>query len=150
MRVNDDVTSILNKIEETGAIILGSPIYLGGVTGEMRSFLERLIFPYLVYDMERSSLFKKKISVGFIYTMGAPVNRIKEAGYEQQFKVMETIMNRIFGVSESLVVADTYQFDDYSKYVTTGMDREAKARRRREVFPVDCQKAYEMGARFAG
>jgi len=148
--VNDDVTSILNKIEETGAIILGSPIYLGGVTGEMRSFLERLIFPYLVYDMERSSLFKKKIPVGFIYTMGAPVNRIKEAGYEQQFKVMETIMNRIFGVSESLVVADTYQFDDYSKYVTTGMDREAKARRRREVFPVDCQKAYEMGARFAG
>jgi len=78
------------------------------------------------------------------------VNRIKEAGYEQQFKVMETIMNRIFGVSESLVVADTYQFDDYSKYVTTGMDSEAKARRRREVFPVDCQKAYDMGVRFAG
>ena len=148
--VNDDVTPILNKIEETGAIILGSPIYLGGVTGEMRSFLERLIFPYLVYDVERSSLFKKKIPVGFIYTMGAPVNRIKEAGYEQQFKVMETIMNRIFGVSESLVVADTYQFDDYSKYVTTGMDSEAKARRRREVFPVDCQKAYDMGVRFAG
>jgi multimeric flavodoxin WrbA len=147
--VNDELTPILGKIEEAGAIILGSPIYLGGVTGEMRSFLERLIFPYLVYDLERSSLFKKKIPVGFIYTMGAPENRIKEAGYEQQFKLMEMIMSRIFGASESLVVTDTYQFDDYSKYVTTGMDSDAKARRRREVFPVDCRKAYEMGARFA-
>jgi multimeric flavodoxin WrbA len=84
--VKDDLTPILGKIEKAGAIILGSSIYLGGVTGEMRSFLERLVFPYLVYDAERSSLFKKKIPVGFIYTMGAPENRIKEAGYEQQFK----------------------------------------------------------------
>ncbi len=147
--VNDDVTPILDRVKEADAIILGSPIYLGGVTGEMRSFLERLIFPYLVYDLERSSLLKKKILVGFIYTMGASENRIKEAGYEQQFKLMEMILKRIFGASESLVVTDTYQFDDYSKYVATGMDSEAKATRRREVFPADCQKAYEMGARFA-
>ncbi len=147
--VNDDVTPILDRIKEACAIILGSPIYLGGVTGEMRSFLERLIFPYLVYDPERSSLFKKKIPVGFIYTMGAPENRIKEAGYEQQFKLMDMILKRIFGASESLVVTDTYQFDDYSMYVATGMDSEAKAKRRREVFPTDCQKAYEMGATFA-
>ena len=147
---NDDLTPILGRIEEAGGIILGSPIYLGAVTGEMKSFLERLIFPYLVYDRERSSLFKKKMAVGFIYTMGAPENRIKEMGYNQQFKMMEMILNRIFrGVSESLVVADTYQFDDYSKYVVTGMDIEAKAKRRLEIFPGDCEKAYEMGARLA-
>ena len=147
---NDDLTPILGRIEEAGGIILGSPIYLGAVTGEMKSFLERLIFPYLVYDRERSSLFKKKIPVGFIYTMGAPENRIKEMGYNQQFKLMEMILNRIFGgASESLVVTDTYQFDDYSKYVVTGMDIEAKAKRRQEVYPTDCQKAYEMGARLA-
>ena len=111
--------------------------------------MERLIFPYLVYDAQRSSLFKKKISIGFIYTMGAPEDRIKEMGYEQHFKLMEMIAGRIFGVAESLLVTDTYQFDDYAKYVAPGMDVEAKAKRRREVFPVDCQKAFEMGARFA-
>lgn len=28
-------------------------------------------------------------------------------------------------------------------------DAEAKAKRRAEVFPVDCQKAFDMGVRFA-
>ena len=146
--VQDALTPILGRIEEADGLILGSPIYLGAVTGEMRSFLERLVFPYLVYDAQRSSLFKKKLPVGLIYTMGVPENFIKEMGYEQQFKLMEMLSGRIFGAAESLLVTDTYQFDDYSKYVAPGMNVEAKAKRRREAFPVDCQKAFEMGARF--
>jgi multimeric flavodoxin WrbA len=147
---NDGLTPVLDGIEEAAGLILGSPIYLGAVTGEMRSFLERLIFPYLVYDRERSSLFKKKMPVGFIYTMGAPESRIKEAGYDRQFHLMDMILSRIFGgSSESLLVTDTYQFEDYSKYAVTGTDIEAKAKRRRDVFPADCQKAYDLGARMA-
>ena len=83
----DELTPILEKAGEADAIIMGSPIYLGAATGEMRSFLERLVYPYLVYDAERSSLFKKKISTGFIYTMGVPESRMKEMGYEQQLKI---------------------------------------------------------------
>jgi len=117
----------------------------------MRSFMERLIFPYLVYDREHSSLFKRKMPVGFIYTMGAPEERIKVVGYDRQFQLMEMISQRIFGASESLVVTDTYQFDDYSRYVAVapGMDEDTKTKRRQEVFPQDCRKAYEMGVRFA-
>jgi multimeric flavodoxin WrbA len=149
--VKDGLTPVLETIGDAGALILGSPIYLGTVTGEMRSFLERLTFPYLVYDRQRSSLFGKKIPVGFIYTMGAPGERIKEAGYDRQFTLMESIMNRIFGgPSESLLATDTCQFDDYSKYVASAFDIEAKVKRRKQVFPLDCQKAYDMGARFAG
>lgn len=149
--VKDGLTPVLRRIEDASALILGSPMYIGAVTGMMRSFLERLIFPYLVYDRERSSLFNGKIPIGFIYTMGAPESRFKEAGWEQQLKLIESITNRIFGrPSESLLSTDTYQFDDYSKYVATGMDVEAKAKRRNEVFPKDCQKAYEMGVRLAG
>jgi multimeric flavodoxin WrbA len=43
--VTDELTPILKKVEEADAIIFGSPIYLGTVTGEMKSFMERLIFP---------------------------------------------------------------------------------------------------------
>ena len=57
--MNDDLTPILERIAEADAFILGSPVYLGTATGEMRSFLERLVFPYLVYDREHSSLFPK-------------------------------------------------------------------------------------------
>lgn len=146
--VKDGLQPILGSIEESDAIILGSPIYLGAATGEMRSFLERLTFPYLVYDQQRSSLFKRKMPVGFIYTSGATDARIKEAGWDQQFRLMESILSRIFGASETLLATETYQFDDYSKYVAPGMDAEAKAKRRKEVFPEDCRKAFEMGVRF--
>ena len=48
--VRDELTPVLEKIPDVDALILGSPIYAGAATGEMRSFLERLNFPYLVYD----------------------------------------------------------------------------------------------------
>ncbi|MGB7787695.1 flavodoxin family protein, partial [Methanoregula sp.] len=45
----DELTPVLEKIEAVDALILGSPIYFGNVTGEMRCFMERLLFPYLTY-----------------------------------------------------------------------------------------------------
>jgi multimeric flavodoxin WrbA len=145
--MNDDLTPILRTVEEADVIVLGSPIYLGTASGEMRSFLERLVYPYLVYDESRSSLFKKKISTGFIYTMGLNTDGMIERGYEQQFKATEMLLERIFGASEYLCVTDTYQFDDYSKYVATAFKPEEKAKKRNEEFPKDCQKAYDMGVR---
>lgn len=147
--VNDELLPILKRIEDADALILGSPIYWGAVTGEMRSFMERLLFQYSVYDTERSTLFKKKISTGFIYTMGVNESQMKEMGYEQNIKIIEMAMKRIFGASESLLVTDTYQFDNYSKYVATLFNEENKAKRRDEEFPKDCEKAFDMGARFA-
>lgn len=145
----DDLTPILEKIEQVDAIVFGSPIYLGAVTGEMRSFLERLIFQYLVYDKNYSTLFSKKIQTGFIYTMNVDDSRLHEMGYERHLNLTEMALQRTFGAVESLFVTDTYQFDDYSKYVVTSFDPEKKAKRRKEEFPNDCKKAFEMGARFA-
>jgi hypothetical protein len=59
------------------------------------------------------------------------------------------LLKMIFGASESLCSFDTYQFEDYSKVVSDRFDPEKKAKRRKEVFPMDCQKAFEMGERFA-
>lgn len=112
--VNDDLTSILEKVKEADAIILGSPVYFGTITGELKSFLERLMFPFLVYDKNYSSLFDKKISTGLIYTMNVNEARMKEFGYDHYFNITETAMERTFGSSESLFITDTYQFDDYS------------------------------------
>jgi multimeric flavodoxin WrbA len=145
--LNDDLTPILKKIEKCDAILLGSPIYLGEVTGAMRSFLERLIFQYLVYDKAHSSLFKKVMKIGFVYTMNIDEKLMKEIGYIEHLGNIESVMKRVFGDTESLYVTDTLQFDDYSKYVSDMFDPEAKATRRREVFPDDCRKAFDMGAR---
>ncbi|HVP95713.1 flavodoxin family protein [Methanoregula sp.] len=147
--VQDDLTPVLERIRNADALILGSPIYVGTATGEMRSFLERLVFPYLVYDAARSSLFPKKMPSGVIYTMGADEARVKDMAYEAQFRLTAMLLERIFGPSAWFMVTDTLQFEDYSKYVSSGFDPEAKARRRREVFPEECKKAFEMGRRLA-
>lgn len=46
-------------------------------------------------------------------------------------------MGRILGKAESLFVTDTYQFDDYSKYVSTAFNASEKAKCKKEVFPQD-------------
>ena len=145
--VKDDLTPIFEKVLETDALILGSPIYFGSVTGEMQSFLERLQFPFLTYTDPPSSIFPGKIRTGFIFTLGANENMAKERGFDARIAMHEFILKMIFGNSESLSCHDTYQFDDYSKVYAPRWDPEKKARRRAEVFPEDCRRAFEMGKR---
>ena len=120
--VKDKLTSVLGKIEESDAIILGSPIYLGTVTGEMRSFLERLLFPYLTYTDPIHSLFPKQIKSGFIYTMNITEEQLAEYGYITMFKTNENYLKMLFGYAESLMSFDTYHFNDYSKVVADRFD----------------------------
>ena len=147
--VNDDLTNIFKRIERSDAIVLGSPIYFGTVSGEMKSFLERLLFPYLTYTTPPQSLFPKKIKTGFIYTMNIPEEYIKDSGYLMHINTNQRVLEMIFGYSESLFSFDTYQFQDYSKVVADRFDVEEKTRKRKEVFPNDCKKALDMGMRFA-
>jgi multimeric flavodoxin WrbA len=147
--VEDDLTPILQRAAEADAIILGSPFYFGTASGEMRSFMERLMFPYLAYSGPPRSLFPRKINTGFIYTMNARQEGMKPSGQEARVTGNERLLTMLFGASESLCSYDTYQFEDYSKVVADLFDPEEKAKRREEVFPIDCEKAIEMGARFA-
>jgi len=146
--MKDELTHVLDKLKDADAVILGSPIYLGNSTGEMRSFMERFIFPYLVYSANPMTLYLKNIPVGYIYTLGAKEEYLDAFGFRKVMELNEGVATRIFGYSESLYSTDTYQFDDYSKYVADRFDPEEKAKRRAEVFPQDCEKAFEMGVRF--
>lgn len=143
----DDLSEVLEKILDADALVLGSPIYFESVTGEMRSFLERLMFPVLTYTEGYKGLLDKKIPVGFIYTMNVTEEYMKEANYLQALKFAEMDLERLFGSCESLSVNDTLQFNDYSKYVVTVFDEEEKKKVREEQFPIDCKKAFDLGAR---
>jgi hypothetical protein len=103
----------------------------------------------MTYSDPPQLLFPKKISTGFIYTMNVTEDQMKKFGFAQHIRFNEIILKRIFGASESLFSCDTYQFEDYSKVVADRFDVDKKAQRRKGVFPKDCEKAFEMGARFA-
>lgn len=145
--VPDDLFPFFKKIEEADAVIFGSPIYIGCITGEMQSFLERLIFQYLTYTEPPGTLFPKKIPTGFIYTMGVTADMMNEFGYGQRFATTERFLSRTFGSCEMVLSFDTYQFADYAKVVAPRFDPAKKWQRHQEVFPQDCQKAYDLGIR---
>jgi multimeric flavodoxin WrbA len=145
--MKDDLTGVLEKVMACDAIIMGSPIYIGYITGEMKSFMERLLFMNLSYDSPSRTNFKGRISTGFIYTMGIPGEMIGPSGYQFIFDTNKNILKRLNGPSEYVVSADNYQFDDYSKYFASNFDEKHKAAVRAEKFPEDCRKSFEMGAR---
>jgi multimeric flavodoxin WrbA len=156
--MKDDLTSVLEKISECDVLLLGSPIYLANVTGEMRSFLERLLFSNLSYNVGHGSNFKGKVSSGFIYTMNVPADittlnipeeLMKHNNYEAVFHYYKNLLQILNGSSEFLLSNDTYQFDDYSKYEASMFDEKHKAQVKTEQFPIDCQKAFDMGARLS-
>lgn len=143
----DELSPVLEKVLAADALLLGSPIYFHAVTGEMRSFLERLMFPILTYTEGYKGLLEKKIPVGFIYTMNVTKEYMIEANYLQVLRFAENSLESLFGSCEPLLVNDTLQFKDYSKYVVTVFDENKKKKVKEEQFPIDCEHAFQLGSR---
>ena len=143
----DDITHVLEKCMEADVIILGSPIYFWDVAGEMRSFIERMMFPVLTYTEGYKGLLERKIPVGLIYTMNVTEEFLQTSGYKSLFEPARAGLERLFGHSEALYAYDTVQFDDYSKYFCTVFDENKKKQAQQQQFPIDCENAFAMGAR---
>jgi hypothetical protein len=93
--------------------------------------------------------FPRNDTEGFIYTMNVTEEQLNSYGIGQHVVLNESYLKRIFGASESLLSFDTYQFDDYTKVVANRFDPGKKAKRRKEIFPKDCEQAFEMGVKLA-
>ncbi len=145
--MRDGLTPLLEALGQADGIVLGSPIYFGTVTGEMRSLMERLLFPYLVYAQPPQSLFPRQIRTALIYTMNVPEEALKNVAYEVHFALNEGVMARTFGQAETLCAYATLQFEDYSKVVFDYFDPQERLERRKTVFPQDRQRAFELGVR---
>ncbi|MCB8814617.1 flavodoxin family protein [Desulfosporosinus shakirovi] len=147
--MKDDLSEVLEKVLKSDVLFLGSPIYFSNVTGLMRSFLERLLFSNLSYNEGHRSVYPGKLSSGFIYTMNVPEEFLQQVNYEALFEQTKNTLQLLNGTSEYLISADTYQFDDYSKYDAAMFNEKHKFQVKTEQFPLDCQKAFDMGARLA-
>ena len=144
--VKDDLAPVLEKLSQADGLIFGSPIYFGNVTGMLRSFLERLLFPFFVYDKEYSSLAPKRMPTAFIYAMNVSRAEMEQYGYLQNLKGMETFAGRLFGEPQVLHACNTYQFDDYSKYMCERFSESEKAAYRDAHFPQKLEEARNIGA----
>lgn len=141
-RFKDALTPVLEEIATADGLVLGSPIYFGDVTGQMRAFLERLTFPWLSYN-DYSLTAPRRMPVVLVETMNGTPERNNSNGYG----TMEWPIANALGEPERLVAYNTYQVKDYSRYELAGFSEEDKRRYRDEHWQHDLQQAHDSGRR---
>ncbi len=143
-KFKDALTPVLEEIAEADGLVLGSPIYFGDVTGQMRTFLERLAFPWLSYN-DYSMTAPKRMPVILVETMNGTPERNNSQGYGS----MEYCINTALGEPERLIAYNTYQVKNYDRFELASFSEAAKRQYRDEHWEQDLQKAYEAGQRMA-
>lgn len=149
--VKDDLKPILERCKEADVLVLGSPVYFSYPSGEIRSFMERLIFPNFSYEVDengnRIPPVKYPKQTAMIFTMNIKEQMLKDWHYDILLGTCSEQMKAGFINCETLCACDTYQFNDYSKYAANVFNEEAKRKQRDEHFPVDLNNAYLLGRR---
>jgi multimeric flavodoxin WrbA len=147
--LKDDLQPVLERIMRADAVFVGSPIYVGNVTGETRSFLERLAFMNGTYDGELGPKSDNRASAAFFFTMNVREEQAMsdDFDYPRIYEDNFSLLRGIDGAKEYYACYNTWQFDDYSKYMNKIFDIEDKRKWREEHFPIDLKNAFEIGAR---
>ena len=143
-KFKDALTPVLEEIAEADGLALGSPIYFGDVTGQMRTFLERLAFPWLSYN-DYSMTAPKRMPVVLMETM----NGLPDKNNSQGYGSMEYCIQTALGEPEHLVAYNTYQVKNYERFELASFSEEAKRQWRNEHWEQDLQKAFDAGKQMA-
>ena len=143
-KFKDALTPVLEEIAEADGLALGSPIYFGDVTGQMRTFLERLAFPWLSYN-DYSLTAPKRMPVVLMETMNGTPERNNSQGYGS----MEYCIQTALGEPEHLVAYNTYQVKNYDRFELASFSEKAKRQWRDEHWEQDLQKAFDVGKQMA-
>ena len=143
-KFKDALTPVLEEIAQADGLVLGSPIYFGDVTGQMRAFLERLAFLWLSYN-DYSMTAPKKMPVVLMETMNGLPDRNNSQGYGS----MEHCIKAALGEPKRIIAYNTYQVNDYNRFELGGFSEEAKRQYRDEHWQNDLQKAFDAGRRMA-
>lgn len=144
-RFKDALTPVLEDIAVADGIVLGSPIYFGEVTGQMRAFMERLSFPWLSYN-DYSLTAPKRMPVLLVETMNGTPDRNNSNG----FGTMEWCIATALGEPQRIVAYNTCQVAKYDRYELGGFSEDAKHAWRDAHWKEDLKKAYEAGRLMAG
>ncbi len=143
----DDLSPVIDRIFAADAMMIGSPVFLGDITSQVRGLIERLHFCALSYD-DYSNYFTGKVNVGVILTMNAPKSYY-DLAYSKKAEEVAQAFSALNGNVEIYPCCDTLQVADYSRYSMAGFNEGHKKEMREKQFPLDLEKAFEMGARLS-
>lgn len=144
---NDELKPLLERIEQSDVIVIGSPIYYGNLSGQMRSFTDRLLFQYLDYGGKGTGPKPKNFKTALITTMNGSNEDCIERGVKDTLNILTEIFSHTLGSCELLNLTNTVMFDDYSKYVYEMPDIEEKSNRVEKISTEDMKKTFDLGVR---
>ena len=89
---NDIVNECIDKIVDADGVILGSPVYCSGMSGQIKSFMDRVALTGAV----NNSMFRRKV--------GASVVAVRRAGGVSTFNGL----NNFFTIMQMMLVGSSY------------------------------------------
>lgn len=143
--VKDGLSPVIESVHSADHLIIGSPIYFGEPTGQLRCFLERVLYPALDYNTF-STLFPGKVDVDIFLTMGE-TGESYEKNYKARMEEYFSSFRMLKGSVSIHPVCDTAQLDDFSQYEMAGIPSAHKLELRKTEFPKMLELAYEVGKR---
>ena len=106
------------------------------------------MFPFIAYS-KTEVVNHKKMPIAYIYTMNASEESSYQIGYHDLHDHFEMGLSMVFTKVEHLYVYETYQFKNYSKYVSDVFDEGERKQIRKTRFPKDLGSAFELGKKIA-
>lgn len=142
----DGLSEALQKSAYADGLVLASPIYFSQITGQLRAFIERLIFPWLSYN-DYSVTAPKQIPTAFIYTMNITPNLVHTIRPNQEH--VEGLLAMGLEQPERIEVFNTLQVKNYDRYEMAGFSAADKQKWHDEHWEEDIRNAFEAGKRMA-
>ncbi len=139
----DGLSPVIEQVHRADHLIIGSPIYFGEPTGQLRCFLERVLFPTLSYN-SFSSIFPRTIDVDVILTMGETKDSY-ERNYRAKMEAYFAPFRSFRGAVRIHPVCDTAQVKDYSEYEMAGIAGARKLALHDAEFPAMLELAFAIG-----
>ena len=142
--IKDDLFGVLEEIRDCSILIMATPIYFRDVAGELRSFIERLLFQSLVYSTPPRSAVKRRIKVGMIYTMNITKEQYENYPLKSQLEALENSINMFLGETKSFFAFGTNQLESYEGIEYTYINSEERLKNHNERFPKEMKRAEEF------
>ena len=149
-RLNDALTPILEKAQDSDVLLLATPVYFFGESAGVRAFIERLLYPWTTFTVNGyGSRCPRPLCVGLLYTLSGTEQRVMEQGRQHFSDSTDFFFSLHCAWQERMYVYETLHTDDYTRLELNFFDPVARKKARTERFPADCERARVLGAALA-
>ena len=95
--VDDKISAMMDELHETDVVLVGSPVYMGNVSAQLKMFIDRL---YCLKDASRKPRLKPKRCL-LVFSQGAP----DKAYYKDMFNQVKKTLDGYNLLVEDIIVA---------------------------------------------